>query len=136
MTSISDLSTLFTDTTLVSEFDDGETIKYTLLANLTISVNSLSPAVITTVRNFLFDGDGLTITYVDENDNVATDVYSNGIFSTGDYDSNGYEIDITIKNLGVLGGQINARSGFICSEGFGQSSSSTIAISDVTVPEK
>ena len=121
------LDFLFPDdtTNLVNVFynESTETTMYTLLYDLEISTDSLEAVEIPTDNgNIVFDGNGKTITYVDEDGNETTNLRSNGIFKTSD---TGVTYTILIQSLHVKGGRTNDDSGFICSSYFGTSLSSS-----------
>ena len=83
------------------------------------------------VGHVIFDGNGHTIIYeaIDTSTNtVIRTITTNGLFSTQVIDDVGPSYNITIKNLGVEGGELNSGKGFICDSNFAKKASSSISI--------
>ena len=133
MTSISILDDLFPESSseIVQVSTGGGTTTYTLLTDLLIYEDNLTPAIVPNdVDNVIFNGDSHTVKYVKANGNVTTSITTNGLFSTQVINSVGPSYDITIENIGVKGGTTNQGKGFICNSNFAKKASSSITISN------
>ena len=114
MAQVSIPSDLFSDTSSFIEITDDVTTNtktYTLTQDLIINQSNLTPAIIPedNGKHIIFDGNGYTLSYVDANDETTTELYYS-IFAT----NTNVNYNITIKNLGIIGGKTSVDVGFIC----------------------